>query len=156
MEDAGILSRVMDALDLETFLVSSSEEEGKDLALRLMRSLGFQDVDLVYSHFAGTGTRIRARAYIYRPGQDLGWLKTQGGSKAAKHVSSIPFPDKGDMEIGEIFPPYLLPKEKLGLGPIYSSKSKSLDQARDMGTIDPMVLPAKKKLYGRLKGGELL
>ncbi|MBC9783913.1 hypothetical protein H1S01_05235 [Heliobacterium chlorum] len=71
----GVLSRIMDALDLETFLVCSSEEEGKELAIRLMKSLGFQDVDLVFIRFGGPGARIRVRAYIYRPGQDYAWVR---------------------------------------------------------------------------------
>ncbi|MZP30154.1 hypothetical protein GTO91_10585 [Heliobacterium undosum] len=71
----GVLSQVLDALDLETFLICSSEDEGKEMAIRLMKTLGFQDVDLVFIQFAGPGARVRARAYIYRPGQDYAWVR---------------------------------------------------------------------------------
>ncbi|KAB2952412.1 hypothetical protein F9B85_09320 [Heliorestis acidaminivorans] len=72
-----MLSHVMDALDVETFLVCSSENEGKDRAIGLMRSLGFQDVDIVYIHYAGPGARVRVRAYIYRPGDNYAWVTAQ-------------------------------------------------------------------------------
>ena len=44
-----ILDRVMDALDVETFFVCRDEEEGKELARRLMGKLGFQDTDIVFA-----------------------------------------------------------------------------------------------------------
>ncbi|QGG47268.1 hypothetical protein [Heliorestis convoluta] len=69
-----MLSHVMDALDVETFLVCASENEGKDRAIRLMRSLGFQDVDIVFIQYAGPGARVRVRAYIYRPGDNYAWV----------------------------------------------------------------------------------
>ncbi|KJS22327.1 MAG: hypothetical protein VR72_06525 [Clostridiaceae bacterium BRH_c20a] len=68
------LKRVIDALDVETFLVCESEEEGKKLALAMMKNLGFKDVDLVFIEFIGSGARIRARAYMHRPGDQYGWL----------------------------------------------------------------------------------
>jgi hypothetical protein len=68
------LSSVLDALDVETFFVCTSEEEGKRLALDLMKELGFQDVDLVFIKFQGSGARVRARAYINRPGDNYPWL----------------------------------------------------------------------------------
>jgi len=64
----------MDALDVETFLVCESEEEGKNLGLKLMKDLGFTDVDVVFVEFRGVGARIRARAYIHRAGDVYPWL----------------------------------------------------------------------------------
>jgi hypothetical protein len=70
-----VLKHVMDALDLETFLVCESEEEGRSLGLALMKDLGFKDVDIVFIEFIGAGARIRARAYIHRAGDVYPWLE---------------------------------------------------------------------------------
>lgn len=70
-----ILDRVMDAMDVETFLVCSSEEEGRRLMLQFLKDIGFADVDIVFIQFQGPGVRVRARAYIHRPGDTYGWLK---------------------------------------------------------------------------------
>ena len=71
---SNVLKHVMDALDVETFLVCESEEEGKNLGLTLMKDLGFKDVDIVFSEFIGVGARIRVRAYIHKAGDDYPWL----------------------------------------------------------------------------------
>ena len=68
------LDHVLDALDIETFLVCTSEAEGKHLALNLMKDLGFNDVDVVFIRFQGAGVRVRIRAYINRPGDHYPWL----------------------------------------------------------------------------------
>jgi len=69
-----VLNHVMDALDVETFLVCESEEEGKNLGLKLMKDLGFRNVDIVFIQFIGIGARIRARAYIHKAGDVYPWL----------------------------------------------------------------------------------
>jgi len=71
---SNVLKHVMDALDVETFLVCESEEEGKNLGLTLMKDLGFKDVDIVFSEFIGVGARIRVRAYIHKAGDVYTWL----------------------------------------------------------------------------------
>jgi DNA primase catalytic subunit len=71
---SNVLKHVIDALDVETFLVCESEEEGKNLGLALMKDLGFKDVDIVFSEFVGVGARIRARAYIHKAGDSYPWL----------------------------------------------------------------------------------
>ena len=71
------LSHVLDALDIETFLVCTSEAEGKHLAMELMKGLGFKDVDVVFVRFQGAGVRVRIRAYINRPGDKYPWLKME-------------------------------------------------------------------------------
>lgn len=76
---ANVLDMVMDALDVETFLVCASEEEGRGLALEMMKQLGFSDVDLVFVEFRGPGARIRSRAYLHRAGDHYGWLLGKGG-----------------------------------------------------------------------------
>jgi len=68
----------MDALDVETFIVCDSEDEGKRIALQMMKNLGFDDVDLVFIEFIGPGARIRTRAYLHRSGDKYGWLFTNG------------------------------------------------------------------------------
>lgn len=70
-----ILDRIMDGLDIETFIVCSSEEEGRKLIIQLLKDWGFNDVDIVFSQFQGPGSRIRARAYVHRSGDYYGWLK---------------------------------------------------------------------------------
>ena len=68
------LAHVLDALDVETFLVCTCEAEGKHLALNIMKDLGFEDIDVVFIKFQGSGVRVRVRAYIHRPGDEYPWL----------------------------------------------------------------------------------
>ncbi|WP_422443805.1 hypothetical protein [Thermoanaerobacterium sp. DL9XJH110] len=69
-----VLERVMDAVDLETFLVCRDEEEAKKLSMELMSELGFKDVSIVFLQHQGPGARVRIRGYIYKPGDRYGWL----------------------------------------------------------------------------------
>ena len=68
-----VLHRVMDAVDLETFIICASETEGKGLALRLLRELGFEDGDIVSIAFNGVGVRVRLRGTVYKPGDKYHW-----------------------------------------------------------------------------------
>ncbi len=70
-----ILDRIMDGMDIETFLVCASEDEGRRLVIQFMKEIGFTDVDIVFIQFQGPGVRVRARGYIHRPGDNYGWLK---------------------------------------------------------------------------------
>ena len=70
-----VLHRVMDAVDLETFIICASEAEGKGLALRLLRELGFADGDIVSIAFNGVGVRVRLRGTVYKPGDEYHWDK---------------------------------------------------------------------------------
>jgi hypothetical protein len=72
--------RILDACDLETFLVCKDMEEGKRLGRQLMGELGFSDVDIVSCEFGGPGVRVRLRGYVNRPGVRYSWLKTGGES----------------------------------------------------------------------------
>ena len=65
-----VLHRVMDAVDLETFIVCESETEGKGLALCLLRELGFSDGDVVSIAYNGVGVRVRLRGTLYKPGDE--------------------------------------------------------------------------------------
>jgi hypothetical protein len=73
------LDHVMDALDIETFLVCGSEQEGRALLLDLMKQMGFTDVDVVFIQQRGFSARVRARAYVHRPADKYRWLTAQKG-----------------------------------------------------------------------------
>ncbi|HMM20137.1 MAG TPA: hypothetical protein PKA10_05305 [Selenomonadales bacterium] len=68
------LERVMDALDVETFFVCPTEEEGRRLMMGLLKEMGFKDVDIVFVEYEGPGVRVRGRAYVYRPADRYRWL----------------------------------------------------------------------------------
>lgn len=69
------MGRIMDAVDLETFIVCKDEEEGKKLSIQLMDELGFKDVNIVFFQHQGPGARVRLRGYVYKPGDRYGWLQ---------------------------------------------------------------------------------
>lgn len=77
---SSVLNQVMDALDIETFLVCRSEDEGKRMILELMKELGFQDADVVFIQYMGPGVRVRSRAYLHRAGDRYSWLFEGGGA----------------------------------------------------------------------------
>jgi hypothetical protein len=70
--------RILDACDLETFLVCGSAEEGEKLGRRLMKELGFRDVDVVSCEMGGPGARVRLRGYVNRPSTTYSWHKPGG------------------------------------------------------------------------------
>ncbi len=69
------MERILDAVDIETFILCGSEAEGRKLALQLARDLGLQDAGIVFLEFSGPGARVRVRAYVHRPGDRYAWLK---------------------------------------------------------------------------------
>lgn len=69
------LDRIVDALDMETFIVCRDEDEGMEIMRRIMGDMGLKDIDIVYCQHLGPGARIRARGYIFRSGDHYGWLK---------------------------------------------------------------------------------
>ncbi|HLP17026.1 MAG TPA: hypothetical protein VK470_12250 [Bacteroidota bacterium] len=73
------MSRVMDAIDIETYIVCTSAEEGRMLAMMLGREMNLGETDLMFDEFDGYGLRVRLRKYIYKPGARYDWLasKTQ-------------------------------------------------------------------------------
>lgn len=71
------LDHVLDALDIETFLVCSSEEEGRRLAVQLMADLGLPHGDVVFLEYHGSGARVRLRSYLHRPGDHYRWLESE-------------------------------------------------------------------------------
>ncbi|MDR3565641.1 MAG: hypothetical protein P4N59_29965 [Negativicutes bacterium] len=74
--------QIMDALDVETFFVCDNENDGRSLMLRLLKGWGFSDVDVVFAQYEGPGTRVRGRAYVYRPSDRYRWLLRDSGEAA--------------------------------------------------------------------------
>ena len=72
---ARALAHVVDALDIETYLVCRDAREGHALALQLGRELNLGDVDIMFEDFDGYGVRVRLRATIHRPAGHYGWLE---------------------------------------------------------------------------------
>lgn len=68
------ISRVVDTVDIETYLLCKNESEGKKLALQLGEELNLGTVDIMYQEYDGYGIRVRLRKYIHKPGRQYGWL----------------------------------------------------------------------------------
>jgi hypothetical protein len=68
------LHRVLDAVDVETYLVCASAQEGRELARLLGRELNLGDVDVMFEEFDGFGVRVRLRAMVHRPAARYAWL----------------------------------------------------------------------------------
>lgn len=77
MKTMNVLDRVVDSLDIETFIMCQNEEEGKKLGFQLMKDLGFKDVDVVFIEYGNGGVRIRLRANIFKPGDYYKWLNSK-------------------------------------------------------------------------------
>ncbi len=69
-----VFDRIVDSLDIETFIACQNEKEGRTIGLAIMEKLGFQDADIVFIEFLGPGARIRIRANIFKPGDSYGWM----------------------------------------------------------------------------------
>ncbi len=70
-----IFNRVVDAIDLETVVLCTSEAEAKGIGLELLKALGFQDGDIVSVAFTGMSARIRLRGNVFKPGDKYHWEK---------------------------------------------------------------------------------
>ena len=68
------LNRVIDGIDIETYLSCQNEEEGKFLARKLGEELNLGEIDVVFSEFDGFGVRVRLRKYVVKPGEKYNWL----------------------------------------------------------------------------------
>lgn len=68
------MERILDAVDIETFILCASEEEGRKFALQMAETMGLADAGIVFLSFSGPGARVRVRAYVHRPGAQYGWL----------------------------------------------------------------------------------
>jgi len=70
-----IFNRVVDAIDLETVILCTSEAEAKGIGLELLKALGFKDGDIVSVDFTGMSARVRLRGNIFKPGDKYNWEK---------------------------------------------------------------------------------
>jgi hypothetical protein len=68
------LDRVIDGIDIETYLACQNEEEGKFFARKLGEELNLGEIDVVFSEFDGFGVRVRLRKYVVKPGDKYKWL----------------------------------------------------------------------------------
>ena len=66
--------RIMDAIDIETYIVCSDANEGKKYAMQLGREMNLGEIDIMYQEFDGYGIRVRLRKYIYKPGNNYTYL----------------------------------------------------------------------------------
>jgi hypothetical protein len=66
---------IVDALDIESFLLCESEKEAKEFIAQLMQSLGLAQHLIVSLDFNGPGAHFRVRAYMNKPGDNYTWLK---------------------------------------------------------------------------------
>ncbi len=71
------MARVVDAIDVETFLACKTEDEAKELAEALAREMNLKLGDVVFLEQSGWGARVRLRTYVYRPGDRYGWLQPE-------------------------------------------------------------------------------
>ncbi len=71
------MDRVVDTVDIETYLLCKNESEGKRLALQLGEDLNLGTVDIMFQEFDGYGIRVRLRKYIHKPGKHYAWLKPE-------------------------------------------------------------------------------
>ncbi len=74
---ASSLDRVVDALDIETYLACSSEEEARQLAEGIIAELKLPHGDIVFLEHLGWGARVRIRTYIHHPGDHYRWLEKE-------------------------------------------------------------------------------
>lgn len=68
---------IVDALDIESFILCESEKEARELVGQLMQSLGLSRFVIVSLDFNGPGAHFRARAYMNKPGDNYTWLKIE-------------------------------------------------------------------------------
>lgn len=71
------LEQVMDAIDIETYIVCRDENEGKKFALQLGQEMNLGEIDIMYQEFDGYGIRVRLRKYIYKPGNMYKYLNQE-------------------------------------------------------------------------------
>lgn len=71
------LDRVVDAVDIETFLYCKSEEEAKELAEALALELNLPHGDIVFLEYKAWGARVRIRSYIHHPGDHYRWMDAE-------------------------------------------------------------------------------
>jgi hypothetical protein len=71
------LNKVIDAIDVETYLMCRDAHNGHFLALQLGREMNLGEVDIMFEEFDGYGIRVRIRKYVHRPAQKYHWLESE-------------------------------------------------------------------------------
>lgn len=66
---------IVDAMDIESFVLCESEKEAKELIAQLMQSMGVARHVIVSLDFNGPGAHFRVRAYMNKPGDNYTWLR---------------------------------------------------------------------------------
>ena len=73
-----VYANIMDVVDVETYFICQTEQQGKNMMIALLKTMGFNDVDVVFIQHLGFGARVRGRAYIHRPADKYEWLDIGG------------------------------------------------------------------------------
>jgi hypothetical protein len=71
------MARVVDAIDIETYLYCASEAEARELAETLAQEMNLTHPSIVFLEHHGWGARVRIRSTIHRPGDHYGWLENK-------------------------------------------------------------------------------
>lgn len=66
---------IVDAMDIESFVLCESVKEAKKLISQLMQSMGITRHVIVSLDFNGPGAHFRVRAYMNKPGDHYTWLR---------------------------------------------------------------------------------
>lgn len=74
-----VMDKIVDALDFETYFICQSEEHAKEMALQLVKELGFENGSVVFLEYMGSGARVRVRVYRHSPGDNYGWTCNEKG-----------------------------------------------------------------------------
>lgn len=67
--------RIVDAVDVESFVLCESEREAREVIAQLMTAMGFDRHVIVSLDFNGPGAHFRARGYVNQPGDRYTWLR---------------------------------------------------------------------------------
>ena len=66
--------KIVDSIDIESFILCQDEKEAKELIAELMQDFGISRYVIVSLEFNGPGAHFRARAYLNKPGDSYTWL----------------------------------------------------------------------------------
>jgi hypothetical protein len=66
--------KIVDAIDIESFILCQDEKEAKELIAELMQDFGISRFVIVSLEINGPGAHFRARAYLNKPGDSYTWL----------------------------------------------------------------------------------
>ncbi len=69
-----VKDKILDALDIEGFLLCKDEKEAREMVAALMKEMGVTQSEIVSLEFNGPGANVRIRAYMNKPGDQYTWL----------------------------------------------------------------------------------